>query len=675
MTNGSTLVREKGFVIITDGYVSVRAMIWKLGIKCSRINVKDAAPLTPEGHHLNFYSNLTSFNGDNYLPDPGLGVVLATYKNFWTYNGVYAGNIGAPFLVVGIARDYEYNLSPTGMTIKSSIDDIVYSYNTPCLPELDRKIALGGWGGNTRWGKITIEGEVTFSSQDEQVPSDIQSNGALFAPVIEVSGNPVIEWIFDDSTSSTSTTPSKDYGSAGSRHNYLKVTPWSALIGINVGYDAGDGGYGNFSMVSNQNVLGFQNLNLAKNSLQYLCASYNLMSELDLRELSALKFVELFQTQNLAKLRLGSHPVMERLCVENCNLDSLDLSGCSSLEDLRGALNNYTSINWGSIGQSLWHICIRDNPQILVNMPDLTQFPVLKELFIWNTNQTGAFVCHSSVIRMIDSYKNHYLSADISGCTSLKRFILSGSQLSSLNLGSADYLTNVQLKDCGLIESQVDYVLHTLDGADQYNGYLDLTGNLTPSLDGLVHLDNLIVKGWIIVTVPVSSITVTGEGGATTIISDTGSLQLSADVLPNDASVISVTWSVINGTGKATINATGLLSAIEYGTVTAIARANDGSYVYGTIVITISPVTCITVTGVTTDPIEVIVTSYEIKMLLSDNFISWNASLYNFQGGVVFSKHVERDNVIFDSSSLSSGLYFIGLSNGKHRRVVKVIKP
>ena len=123
------------------------------------------------------------------------------------------------------------------------------------------------------------------------------------------------------------------------------------------------------------------------------------MTELDLRELTALKFVELFQCQNLATLRLGSHPVLERLCVEDCNLDSLDLSGCAALEDLRGALNNYTSINWGSIGQSLWHICIRDNPQITVNIPDLTQFPVLRELLIWNTNQTGAFVCHSSVIQ------------------------------------------------------------------------------------------------------------------------------------------------------------------------------------------------------------------------------------------------------------------------------------
>ena len=57
----------------------------------------------------------------------------------------------------------------------------------------------------------------------------------------------------------------------------------------------------------------------------------------------------------------------------------------------------------------------------------------------------------------------------------------------------------------------------------------------------------------------------------------------------------------INGTGQASISATGLVTAIDNGTVTARATANDGSGVFGTLVITISnqviPVSGITVTG------------------------------------------------------------------------------
>jgi Leucine-rich repeat (LRR) protein len=677
MTTGSTLIRENGFVTVADGSnTSVRAMIWKQGIKCSRIIAKDAAPLSSAGH-LNFYSNLISFTG-SWLPNPGLGAVLITYNNFWTHDGVKGSNMGAPLLAVGDARDYEYNVSAVGMSIKSSIDNVIYSDNIPCIPAPDRKIALGGWGGNTRWGKITIEGEITVPWQFKPVPSDVinvQSTGAVFAPVIEVVGNPTLEWTFDDSTKSSSAAPVKDYGSAGSRHNYLKVTPWDALIGINLGYDASDGGYGDFAMVANQNVLGFQNLILAKSSLQYLCASYNPITELDLREFTALKFVELFQCQSLATVRLGSHPVLERLCVEDCLLDSLDLSGCTGLEDLRAALNAYTSIKWGSIGQSLWHICIRDNPQITENLPALTQFPVLGQLFNWNTNQTGQFICHSSVIRMIDSYNNHYTSADISGCTNLNKLSLSGSQLSSLNLGTANYLTNLQLKNCGLTESQMDYVFHTLDVAGRSSGYLDLSGNASPSADGLVHLNNLIAKNWTVIMVPVTNISVTGEGGATTISTESGTLQLYADVLPIDASVKSVTWSVTNGTGQATIDAAGLLTAVADGTVTARARANDGSGVYGSLVITISTATGITSFRDKGDSLKTIVTNNEIRISLTSDLLFWRASLINFQGRLLSNKLVVSNIISFDISSLSSGLYFVVLSNGTQRKVVKVISP
>ena len=589
VTDGSTLMRENGTVTITSGTSAVRAMIWKQGIKCSRIIAKDAAPLSSAGH-LNFYSNLISFDG-SWLPNPGLGAVLITNYNFWTHDGVEGDNIGAPLLVVGVARDYEYCVSASGMTIKSSINNVVYSDNIPCSPELDRKIAFGGFGGNTKWGKITIDGEITIPWQQEPVPSDvinIQSNGAMFSPVIEVIGTPAIEWVFDDATTSASTTPTKDYGSTGSRHNYLKITPWSALIGINVGYDASDGGYGDFARVDIQNVLGFQNLTLAKNSLQYLCASYNPITELDLKELTTLKFIELYNCRNLGTLSLASHPVLERLCVEDCNLTSLDLSGCSALEDLRGALNACASINWGSIGQAIKHICIRDNPEFTVNIPPLTQFPVLSELLTWNTNQTGAFVCHSSVILIISSFNNHYTSADISGCTSLARFSLSGSQLASLELGTANNLTNVELEDCGLTESQIDYVLHTLDGAGQSNGYLDLSLNAAPSAEGLVHLANLKGRGWVIYI------------GIVTGIKDTG-----------------------NKTG----------------------------------------------------PIKITVTSEEMKIMLNEDCTSWKAGLYNFQGVLLLSKLVESGVLIFDISSLPSGMYIVVLSKGENKRVAKVIKP
>jgi len=91
-----------------------------------------------------------------------------------------------------------------------------------------------------------------------------------------------------------------------------------------------------------------------------------------------------------------------------------------------------------------------------------------------------------------------------------------------------------------------------------------------------------------LVTIPVTSITVTGAGSATTITTNEGTLQMSAAVLPVDATDDSVTWSVIAGTGLGTIDSSGLLTADINGTVTVRAAANDGSGIYGEIVITFS---------------------------------------------------------------------------------------
>jgi uncharacterized protein YjdB len=101
--------------------------------------------------------------------------------------------------------------------------------------------------------------------------------------------------------------------------------------------------------------------------------------------------------------------------------------------------------------------------------------------------------------------------------------------------------------------------------------------------------------------IPVSNITVTGAGGATTVTTDNGTIQLNAMILPANATNKTLTWSISSGADKASISSTGLVTALDNGTVTARATATDGSGVYGTLTITISnqviPVSNITITG------------------------------------------------------------------------------
>jgi hypothetical protein len=99
-----------------------------------------------------------------------------------------------------------------------------------------------------------------------------------------------------------------------------------------------------------------------------------------------------------------------------------------------------------------------------------------------------------------------------------------------------------------------------------------------------------------------SSVSVTGAGGATTINSPGGTLQMAATVLPTNVPDGTVTWSVITGTGNATINNTGMLMGVSNGTVTVRATSNNTPSVFGNLVVTISgqyeKVLALTVAGV-----------------------------------------------------------------------------
>jgi PGF-pre-PGF domain-containing protein len=89
--------------------------------------------------------------------------------------------------------------------------------------------------------------------------------------------------------------------------------------------------------------------------------------------------------------------------------------------------------------------------------------------------------------------------------------------------------------------------------------------------------------------IKVTSITVKGAGNATAV-ENGRTLQMYAAVSPANAANKDVSWSVINGTGKATISQTGLLTATGVGTVTVRATATDGSGVLGTLNVMVTEV-------------------------------------------------------------------------------------
>jgi len=118
---------------------------------------------------------------------------------------------------------------------------------------------------------------------------------------------------------------------------------------------------------------------------------------------------------------------------------------------------------------------------------------------------------------------------------------------------------------------------------------IDTTPNTTEFFkEGLDYFDQF-GSGTIIY---VTDIAVQGENDVNTITENEGTLQMVADVLPEDASNKAVLWSVTPGTAYATIDGEGLLTAagsgIGNGTVWVKATAADGSGVVDSTEVTIS---------------------------------------------------------------------------------------
>jgi len=90
-----------------------------------------------------------------------------------------------------------------------------------------------------------------------------------------------------------------------------------------------------------------------------------------------------------------------------------------------------------------------------------------------------------------------------------------------------------------------------------------------------------------LITVLVKTISVNSPGNATTVLKGS-TMQMSTTFTPANASNTKVTWTVVNGTGSASISSSGVLTPITIGTITVKATAQDGSGKYGMKTLTVN---------------------------------------------------------------------------------------
>ncbi len=173
--------------------------------------------------------------------------------------------------------------------------------------------------------------------------------------------------------------------------------------------------------------------------------------------------------------------------------------------------------------------------------------------------------------------------------------------------------------------------------------------------DREITLINQIVK--------VTSIKVKTNRKSTNVATVKGELQLSAEIEPVDATDQSVTWSVINVTGMASINEKGLLVGGAPGDVAVVATANDDSGVSGELTIRVDLV----------ESIKIRYNRYELIVQVPDRLIPAKASLHNLYGSHIQTKVIDTTECIFDISGLMPGIYVVSVYNSEVQDAAKIV--
>ena len=211
------------------------------------------------------------------------------------------------------------------------------------------------------------------------------------------------------------------------------------------------------------------------------------------------------------------------------------------------------------------------------------------------------------------------------------------------------------------------------------------TGQATISSSGLVTAvsngtvtarattnDGSGVYGQLVITIdnqliPVTALVITTPGGSTSITTENGTLQLTAEATPDNATDKTVSWSISNGTGEATISSTGLVTAVSKGTVTVEAATNDGSGISSTLEILIDYNEI--------PEFRIIVDKIRIQILFGEDQTGFQVGLFNLAGYLIQKKTVTGNSCELDITSLPTGIYIVLLSKSMIYRAEKVIIP
>ena len=217
---------------------------------------------------------------------------------------------------------------------------------------------------------------------------------------------------------------------------------------------------------------------------------------------------------------------------------------------------------------------------------------------------------------------------------------------------------------------------------------ISAAGLVTAQTNGTVYakavsVANPTVKDSILINIsnqpiPASSLQVSVSNNAAAVINtQSGTLQMMATFVPVNASNQNVTWSIVPGTGAATISATGMVTAQSNGTVYAKAVSVANGALSDSVAISISNQSTTNVNelmaqlGLKVYPNPV---QHELIMELQQASTKLSISLTDILGNVLYNGTISNGRVVIPMQSLPAGSYILHI-NGEgvmlHHKVLK----
>ncbi len=168
----------------------------------------------------------------------------------------------------------------------------------------------------------------------------------------------------------------------------------------------------------------------------------------------------------------------------------------------------------------------------------------------------------------------------------------------------------------------------------------------------------------------VTSITLTADQDFV-VVGET--LQIHAQVEPENASDTSVTWSVEFGTGVAVINQDGLLTGAQPGDVTVLATANDGSGVVGTIDIdVVDEEVNVAEPQLAETVVYPVPSNGNFEILIPGHLNNVAYEVFDMLGNTIQSGLLAGANASLDISRFGSGLYLLKLQTGNQTATIRL---